>query len=414
MEAESTKADEIALELEDDIVSGRIEAGSVLRQEQLSERYGVSRTPIREALRRLAAHGLVSFTPNRGVRVRTLSRDELREAFLVRAELESLATELAVPRMTPERLAELDAAEQRFSELTVALRKKARGGVEDSPLAVEWMHANYGFHDVIYAAAETPYLERLAKSARTDVRRPDHVGRAGRARRALRAERPRAPGDTGSDRRRQRRRSARAGAGARTALVGAARRDPRSRPWPRARPPLGLNGSLRDCPWTRQAPFGTLLGVRTALFVTTALSGLALLAGAASSAPVATCKPTPEDAFGPFGRVTPPQRAKIGTGHVLTGIVLSALDCKPIRGARVEFWQANKQGVYTRSTSGSVRTNAQGRFRFEGPYPASYEGRPAHIHIRVVAKFHELLLTRYEPRGARRGAVRIVLKPQQV
>ena len=68
MEAEGTKADEIALELEDDIVSGRIDAGSVLRQEQLSERFGVSRTPIREALRRLAAHGLVSFTPNRGVR----------------------------------------------------------------------------------------------------------------------------------------------------------------------------------------------------------------------------------------------------------------------------------------------------------------------------------------------------------
>ena len=100
----------------------------MLRQEQLSERFGVSRTPIREALRRLAAHGLVSFTPNRGVRVRTLSRDELREAFLVRAELESLATELAVPRMTPQRLADLDAAEQRFSELTVALRKH---GVRD-------------------------------------------------------------------------------------------------------------------------------------------------------------------------------------------------------------------------------------------------------------------------------------------
>ena len=48
----------------------------------LSERFGVSRTPIREALRRLSAQGLVSFTPNRGVRVRTLSRDELREAFL--------------------------------------------------------------------------------------------------------------------------------------------------------------------------------------------------------------------------------------------------------------------------------------------------------------------------------------------
>jgi protocatechuate 3,4-dioxygenase beta subunit len=148
--------------------------------------------------------------------------------------------------------------------------------------------------------------------------------------------------------------------------------------------------------------------------VTVALGGFALLAGAASSAPSATCKPTPEDAFGPFGRVTPPLRAKIGTGHVLTGVVLSAIDCKPIRDARVEFWQANKRGVYTRSTSGSVRTNSLGRFRFEGPYPPSYEGRPGHIHIRVVAKFHEVLLMRYEPHGARRGTVRLVLTPQQV
>ena len=161
-----TKADEIALLLEDEIVSGRIEAGSVLRQEQLSERFGVSRTPIREALRRLSAQGLVSFTPNRGVRVRTLSRDELREAFLVRAELEGLATALAVPRMTDERLAELDAAEQRFSELTLVLREKARAGEADNALAVEWMGANYAFHDVVYAAADSPYLERLAKSAR--------------------------------------------------------------------------------------------------------------------------------------------------------------------------------------------------------------------------------------------------------
>ena len=88
----------------------------MLRQEQLSERYGVSRTPVREALRRLAALGLVSFEPNRGVRVRTLSREELREAFLVRAELESLATELATPLIDDEGLAELEEAEERFAE----------------------------------------------------------------------------------------------------------------------------------------------------------------------------------------------------------------------------------------------------------------------------------------------------------
>jgi DNA-binding GntR family transcriptional regulator len=162
----STKADEIALVLEDEIVSGAIEAGIVLRQEQLSERFGVSRTPIREALRRLAALGLVSFVPNRGVRVRTLSREELREAFLVRAELESLATELATPRMTADDLRRLDEAELRFSALTLELRAKARSGVEDNPLAIEWMKANYAFHDVIYAAAGSPYVERVAKGSR--------------------------------------------------------------------------------------------------------------------------------------------------------------------------------------------------------------------------------------------------------
>ena len=94
-EAASTKADDVALELEQAIVSGELAPGTVLRQEQLSARYGVSRTPIREALRRVAALGLVSFEPNRGVRVRTLTRAELREAFLIRAELESLATEIA-------------------------------------------------------------------------------------------------------------------------------------------------------------------------------------------------------------------------------------------------------------------------------------------------------------------------------
>lgn len=166
MEGAGTKADEIAFAIEEDIVSGQLEPGSVLRQEQLSERFAVSRTPIREALRRLAALGLVSFEPNKGVRVRMLSREELREAFLVRAELESLATELAVPNMTAEDLAELDAAEARFSALTLELRRKTREGEHDATLISEWARANHAFHDVIYAAANVPYIERLAKSAR--------------------------------------------------------------------------------------------------------------------------------------------------------------------------------------------------------------------------------------------------------
>ena len=163
----STKADDIARELEDEIVSGVIAPGTVLRQETLSERFDVSRTPVREALRRLAALGLVSFEPNRGVRVRSISAHELREAFLVRAELEALATEVATPKMTPDDLAELDAMERRFGELTLELREQARSGApRDATLFVEWMQANYAFHDVIYRVAELPLVERIAKGAR--------------------------------------------------------------------------------------------------------------------------------------------------------------------------------------------------------------------------------------------------------
>lgn len=167
MSALSTKADDIARVLEDEIVSGLIEPEMVLRQEQLSERFEVSRTPVREALRRLAALGLVSFEPNRGVRVRSISPAELREAYLVRAELEALATEVATPRMSAEDLAQLDEAERRFSELTLELRAQAqRGEARSSGLFVDWMQANYAFHDVIYAAAGLPLVERLAKGAR--------------------------------------------------------------------------------------------------------------------------------------------------------------------------------------------------------------------------------------------------------
>ena len=164
--SDGTKADDIALALEEAIVSGEIPPGSVLRQEHLSEQFAVSRTPVREALRRLAALGLVTFEPNRGVQVRELARDELREAFLVRAELEGLATEIATPRMTTEDLAELQAAERRFSDVTHRLVEMSHAGRQDLQLARDWLHANHAFHDVIYAAANVPLVERMAKAAR--------------------------------------------------------------------------------------------------------------------------------------------------------------------------------------------------------------------------------------------------------
>ena len=121
---------------------------------------------MREALRRLAATGLVSFVPNRGVRVRQIVRDELRQAFMVRAELEALVTRLATPRMTKASLEALAAAEERFAELTEELLDRRRSEAERTRLTGDWVRANYRFHDVIYKAAAVPLVERIAKSAR--------------------------------------------------------------------------------------------------------------------------------------------------------------------------------------------------------------------------------------------------------
>ncbi len=163
----TTKADDVARTLEDEIVSGVVPPGQVLRQEHLCERFGVSRTPIREALQRLEALGLVTALPNRGARVRSISSAELREAFLVRAELEGLATAHAATRMSPDSLAKLDAAEERFAQLTLELRAQMRDGdLGDHALVLAWMAANHAFHDVIYEVAALPRVEVLAKSAR--------------------------------------------------------------------------------------------------------------------------------------------------------------------------------------------------------------------------------------------------------
>lgn len=142
---------------------------------------------------------------------------------------------------------------------------------------------------------------------------------------------------------------------------------------------------------------------------------ISALAVAATGSAAPGCPPTVPDAFGPFGRGMPPVRASIGEGHVLTGVVVSSLDCKPIRGARVELWQANAKGVYVRALSGTVITDRNGRFRFQGPYPAQYEGTPPHIHLRVIASAHEVLLSRFIPAPrARRGSIKLVLVPQAV
>ncbi len=146
-----------------------------------------------------------------------------------------------------------------------------------------------------------------------------------------------------------------------------------------------------------------------------ALACVAIVAaGAVGLAPTGsgarTCPPTEGAGAGAFqyGRVTAPLRAKIGTGHVLLGRVLRAPDCKPLAGIRVVLWQAGKNGYGPRGRA-SVVTDRSGRFRFEGPVPASY-GRQPHIHIAVTHPAYEELVTRYVVRrGAKSGRITLVL-----
>ena len=163
---ETTMADEIAAQIEEQILLGAIPPGTLLRQDKLAVQFGVSRTPIREALRRLDALGLVVLRPNRGVQVRGPSRDELWDSVIVRAALESTAAGLAATRITESELRALARAERRYRATTERLRDRSLGVPERRTLAAEWVSGNDAFHELILRAAGAPLLERMARSVR--------------------------------------------------------------------------------------------------------------------------------------------------------------------------------------------------------------------------------------------------------
>lgn len=99
--------DETAATIRARIMSGEIPIGAQLRQAELAKTLGVSRTPVREALRQLQTGGLIEVVPNRGAVVRVPAPWEVREAYEVRAELEGLACQRAVSRITKDVLGQL-------------------------------------------------------------------------------------------------------------------------------------------------------------------------------------------------------------------------------------------------------------------------------------------------------------------
>ena len=112
-----TSAERALDTLREDILRGALPAGARLGEVELAERLGVSRTPVREALSRLAAEGLVELVPNRGARVASWTVDELEGVFALRSLLEPQLTALAVPHATPADLDALDDLAARMVDL---------------------------------------------------------------------------------------------------------------------------------------------------------------------------------------------------------------------------------------------------------------------------------------------------------
>jgi DNA-binding GntR family transcriptional regulator len=150
-----SKSDIITAYLREMIITGQAEPNTPLRQRDLADRFGVSPTPVREALRRLEAEGLVKYDLHRGATVIDGSFAPSEENYWVRAALEPFAARLAAARITPEELAALD-------EIHAELSETPHGGASINTDAV-YHGLNRRFHFGIYEAARSPLLLALLR-----------------------------------------------------------------------------------------------------------------------------------------------------------------------------------------------------------------------------------------------------------
>lgn len=126
------------------------------------------------------------------------------------------------------------------------------------------------------------------------------------------------------------------------------------------------------------------------------------------------CLPTRPDADGPFYRPGAPERNRVGEGYTLSGVVLSAADCNPLPGARVEIWLNGPNGRYGDQWRATLYADQNGRYRFESHPPVPYGSRPPHIHIIVNAPEHLELITQHYPEQGKASAIfDLVLLPDK-
>ena len=141
------------------ILRGELKPGERLMEIQLANKLGVSRTPIREAIRKLELEGLVLMIPRKGAEVAEITEKNLRDVLEVRCALEELAVQLACDRIDEEGVRELRAAAKHFKD------------VLDSDDITKIAEADVAFHDVIFTATDNRRLIQLLNNLREQMYR---------------------------------------------------------------------------------------------------------------------------------------------------------------------------------------------------------------------------------------------------
>lgn len=140
------RAEQLRQLLEDEIASNQLPPGTRLEETALAERFGVSRTPIRETLQMLSASGLVELRPKRGAIVASLTLERLLEMFEVMAELEALCGRLSARRMT-------DLERDQLRQQHEVCGRAGKSGDGD-----EYYEENTRFHEIIYRGTHNEFL----------------------------------------------------------------------------------------------------------------------------------------------------------------------------------------------------------------------------------------------------------------
>ncbi|MGQ3676046.1 GntR family transcriptional regulator [Xanthobacter sp. TB0139] len=145
-EREDAQAEQIRRVLGEDIMMGRLKPGDFLSELKIADRFNVSRTPVREAIRILAGDGLVTLRPRQRALVRGLTASEILDQFEVMAELEAACARLAARRHTPAQLTRMEQAQEECRRLA------------SLPDPEPYYRTNVDLHEAIYEAAGNAYL----------------------------------------------------------------------------------------------------------------------------------------------------------------------------------------------------------------------------------------------------------------